>query len=92
MLIKMDFIEKLSDIKPSLDTLQNGMRGKIDIVDQCIKQFHAELLECGSLREICYVALITGNIINGVSKVTTNLITCFSPIREEGQGMLMDSN
>jgi hypothetical protein len=52
MQIKLEFQDKLTDIKPSLQILQIGVQ---------------ELLECTSFREICYVALVTGNIINGVS-------------------------
>ncbi|XP_019851227.1 PREDICTED: inverted formin-2-like [Amphimedon queenslandica] len=50
MQIKLEFADKLHDIKPSIELLTLGVQ---------------ELLECSALRDICYVALITGNIING---------------------------
>ena len=79
MQIKLEFAEKLVDIKPSIQLLTLGVEGEGrqrrgrrggDINDSIIYScyyYYTELLECSSLRDICYVALIAGNIINGVS-------------------------
>ena len=56
MQLKLEFEEKIGDIKPSIATLQTAMD---------------EVLRCGALIELFHVALITGNIINGVSTLGT---------------------
>jgi hypothetical protein len=53
MQLRMEFEEKIADIKPSIATLDQAMD---------------EVLLCGELTELFHVALITGNIINGVCK------------------------
>ena len=51
MQLKLEFIEKVADIKPAIVTLDSAME---------------ELLLCDSLTELFHVALMAGNIINGV--------------------------
>lgn len=51
MQLKLEFGEKMSEIKPSIATLQEAM-------DQ--------VMACDSIIELFHVALIAGNIINGV--------------------------
>ena len=51
MQLKLEFGEKMEDIKPAIATLQVAM-------DQ--------LMSCDSIIELFHVALIAGNIINGV--------------------------
>ena len=53
MLLRMEFSEKLEDLRPAIATLERA----ID-----------ELLSCDQLRDIFEVALTAGNIINGVSQ------------------------
>ena len=52
MQLRMEFSEKLEDLRPAIATLEKA----ID-----------ELLSCDQLRDIFEVALTAGNIINGVS-------------------------
>ncbi len=49
--LKLEFVEKIADIKPSIVTMETAMD---------------ELLSCSLLIELFHVALIAGNIINGV--------------------------
>ena len=49
--LKMEFYEKLEDLRPAVATLE----GAID-----------ELLSCAKLSEVFHVALMAGNFINGV--------------------------
>ena len=51
MQLRLEFQEKISDIKPAINTMETAM-------DQ--------LLSCDALIELFHVALIAGNIINGV--------------------------
>ena len=51
MQLRLEFEEKVADIKPSIVTMETAMD---------------EVLSCGALIELFHVALITGNIINGV--------------------------
>ena len=53
MQLRLEFEEKMTDIKPAIATLDTAMD---------------EVLTCDKLIELFHVALITGNIINGVSK------------------------
>ena len=53
MQLRMEFSEKLEDLRPAIATLEKA----ID-----------ELLSCDQLRDIFEVALTAGNIINGVSQ------------------------
>ena len=53
MLLRMEFSEKLEDLRPAIATLEKA----ID-----------ELLRCDQLRDVFEVALTAGNIINGVSQ------------------------
>ena len=52
MLLRMEFSEKLEDLKPAIATLEQA----ID-----------ELMSCDMLRDVLEVILTAGNIINGVS-------------------------
>lgn len=52
MLLRMEFSEKLEDLKPAIATLEQA----ID-----------ELMSCDMLRDVLEVVLTAGNIINGVS-------------------------
>lgn len=52
MELRMEFGEKLEDLRPAIATLERA----ID-----------ELLSCDLLRDVLEVALVAGNIINGVS-------------------------
>lgn len=52
MQLRLEFAEKLEDLRPAIATLE----GAID-----------ELLNCDLLRDVLEVALAAGNIINGVS-------------------------
>ena len=56
MQLRLEFEEKIADIKPNIVTLESAM-------DQ--------VMGCDSLIELFHVALITGNIINGVSMRAT---------------------
>lgn len=51
MQLRLEFEEKIADIKPAIATLDTAMD---------------EVLMCDKLIELFHVALITGNIINGV--------------------------
>lgn len=53
MQLRMEFSEKLEDLRPAIATLEKA----ID-----------ELLSCDQLRDVFEVALTAGNIINGVSQ------------------------
>ena len=53
MELRMEFSEKLEDLRPAIATLKKA----ID-----------ELLSCDLLRDVFEVALTAGNIINGVSQ------------------------
>lgn len=50
--MRLEFEEKIADIKPSIATLEEAMN---------------EVMSCNALIELFHVALIAGNIINGVS-------------------------
>ena len=52
MQLRMEFGEKLEDLRPAIATLEQ-------VID--------ELLGCDMLRDILEVVLTAGNIINGVS-------------------------
>ena len=52
MQLRLEFAEKLEDLRPAIATLESA----ID-----------ELLDCDLLRDVLEVALAAGNIINGVS-------------------------
>ena len=52
MQLRLEFAEKMEEIRPAIAMLEEAM-------DQ--------LMSCDSLIELFHVALITGNIINGVS-------------------------
>ena len=54
MQLRLEFEEKMMDIKPAIATLEGAMD---------------EVLSCNALIELFHVALIAGNIINGVSLV-----------------------
>lgn len=47
-----------------------------------------ELLNCSALRDICYVALIAGNIINGVSSFDREGV-CTTTLCNNGDGSLL---
>ena len=50
--LRLEFQEKLEDIRPAIVTLETAIN---------------ELLSCDLLLELFHVVLVTGNIINGVS-------------------------
>lgn len=52
MQLRMEFSEKLEDLRPAIATLEKA----ID-----------EVMNCDQLRDVFEVALTAGNIINGVS-------------------------
>lgn len=54
MQLRMEFTEKLEDLRPGISTLEQA----ID-----------ELLNCEMLRDVFEVVLAAGNIINGVSRM-----------------------
>lgn len=51
MQLRLEFEEKMGDIKPAIATLETAMD---------------EVMTCNELIELFHVALIAGNIINGV--------------------------
>lgn len=72
MQLKMEFSEKLADLKPAIETMQIGIEGihtnhscSIMVLLYFITSY-TEVLASESLREVFYAALITGNIINAV--------------------------
>ena len=68
MLVKIEYNDKLTELKKSVELMKLGTKGillnhiKLKLINSC-----AEVLECSLLRDICYVALVAGNIINAVS-------------------------
>lgn len=52
MQLRLEFKEKLEDIRPAIVTMETATN---------------ELLSCDQLSELFHVVLLTGNIINGVS-------------------------
>ena len=58
MQLRMEFSEKLEDLRPAIATLEKA----ID-----------ELMSCDQLRDIFEVALTAGNIINGVSQTMQHI-------------------
>lgn len=59
MQLRLEFEEKMTDIKPAIATLEGAMD---------------EVLACNALIELFHVALITGNIINGVSPCNYTIV------------------
>ena len=51
MQLQLEFKEKMTELQPSISLLQEAM---------------TELVECETLRDVFYITLLTGNIINGV--------------------------
>ena len=64
MQLKLEFQEKVADIKPSIATLATAM---------------GEVLSCDMLTELFHIALIAGNIINGVSETHANQVSFTLP-------------
>ena len=56
MQLRLEFREKLEDLRPAIATLDKAI---------------SELLSCSTLSELFYIVLVTGNIINGVSILAT---------------------
>ena len=52
MQLRLEFREKLEDLRPAIATLDSAI---------------TELLDCSTLSELFHIVLVTGNIINGVS-------------------------
>ena len=51
MQLQLEFKEKMTELQPSISLLQEAM---------------TELVDCETLRDVFYITLLTGNIINGV--------------------------
>ena len=71
MQLRMEFGEKLEDIRPAIATLEQA----ID-----------ELLGCEMLKDVLEVALTAGNIINGVSKYCVVSALIYTPLAPSVQG------
>lgn len=52
MQLTLEFREKFADLRPAITVLQDAIH---------------EVMTCDVLREVFYITLLTGNIINGVS-------------------------
>ncbi len=52
MQLRLEFREKLEDLRPAIATLDTAI---------------SELMSCDTLSELFHIVLVTGNIINGVS-------------------------
>ena len=53
MMLALEFREKCADLRPAIAVLQDAIQ---------------EVVNCEALREVFYITLLTGNIINGVTK------------------------
>ena len=53
MQLQLEFKEKCDDLRPAISVLQLAIE---------------EVMTCESLREVFYITLLTGNIINGVRR------------------------
>ena len=53
MTLTLEFREKMAELRPAIRVLQDAIR---------------EVMTCEALREVFYITLLTGNIINGVLK------------------------
>ena len=53
MTLTLEFREKIAELRPAIAVLQDAI---------------SEVVSCNALREVFYVALLTGNIINGVRR------------------------
>ena len=80
MTLTLEFRDKMADLRPAIAVLQDAIQ---------------EVVLCEALREVFYITLLTGNIINGVTKgliVKVKFLTpFFLSLREVGQEMPMGS-
>ena len=53
MTLTLEFRDKMADLRPAIAVLQDAIQ---------------EVVSCEALREVFYITLLTGNIINGVTE------------------------
>ena len=76
MLLTLEFREKIAELRPAIAVLQDAIQ---------------EVMTCDALREVFYITLLTGNIINGVRKVLNSKLVNFDllPLRADELAMHM---